>query len=572
MITSITGTKKKKTSAAVPELGRNVEENIVNPINVVVAPAPPTVEAAVFVDASRPDPKGVEEEEKSQDVSDIIANPVAPTPTVDMNKVDLDQVFFYIDSIKELDTKTKEYVKQSLDNYFAVPDIGAIVPFYEDVLNNDSIDKEMKDRLMKVVTYMVLSKAQDSENPEAPKGSELTGIYEELYKDVSSIKKFTDVVELVDYSRSENVKIEEFIKNRMMGSEGSAPEMSDAESVSSFFKYSSSLSEENVSVAGTESSEESKIFKGTSEAAFARFARGGLGMERGEKLSDYRTRVGLPRPKPKIVTMGDISEPDLGMMEESTIDGFESVTESSTQVDTQQSNTSVQDDQVVGQNVQFSGTGAQYHKIPITLFFGSADTPNWDLKLNNDIDSLNLGSDDCNAIMDGIISVSGPKILVYKRMSSTVQETKELLQLHFCLERKMAQGPRQPMANVPLKQLFNMYSSVSAPGAQPDPEQMLVEEGERVASGELEPAVPPSVEMPKNIAPLTPDEYERMWDNRKYNENGPSKPKEYYDVVRSFRPSIEQPKIGPGDMSDPVGLRVPNIYTIKFSEPDPCDD
>lgn len=97
------------------------------------------------------------------------------------------------------------------------------------------------------------------------------------------------------------------------------------------------------------------------------------------------------------------------------------------------------------------------HKIPITLFFGSVTKPQWDYELEKTIDGLDISSEDINSKIDALIALSGPKILVLKRVKDgSKQEFKEIMELHFSLERGMAKGSRFDKAVVPLSDLLKI--------------------------------------------------------------------------------------------------------------------
>ncbi len=261
-----------------------------------------------------------------------------------------------------------------------------------------------------------------------------------------------------------------------------------------------------------------------------------------------------------------------GLSEGSTVAG-EHLSEGSTVAGEQQIPAqNVVDGTLTGQAVQFSGKGAQYHKIPIMLFFNNIETPNWDLQLNNDIDSLNLSPEDCASIMDMIISVNGPKILVSQRQSSSVQETKEILQLHFCLERHLANGSRTAGGFVPLKQLFSLYGAANGMPTSATEPDLAPDSAPETMQGLQGPNLPPvaPVEGPK--AALAPEEYEKLWDNRKFNENGPSRPQLFYDVLNIPIASAPQDHFGASSVQrlDPVDTnRMPvNYFYLRRGDDD----
>ncbi len=102
------------------------------------------------------------------------------------------------------------------------------------------------------------------------------------------------------------------------------------------------------------------------------------------------------------------------------------------------------------------------HKIPILLFFGSTTKPDWDTELEKTIDEITITKEEINTIIDGIIAVNGDKIMVSSRLKDgDINEFKEIIELHFCLERNLAKGSRYAKASVPLSQLVSLASKVS---------------------------------------------------------------------------------------------------------------
>lgn len=98
----------------------------------------------------------------------------------------------------------------------------------------------------------------------------------------------------------------------------------------------------------------------------------------------------------------------------------------------------------------------KYHKEAILLYFGDLVRPDWDLELENNIFDSKIESKDRIQIMDGIISTNGPKIFVFNRVSDTLEELNEIVQLHFCLQRNMSRGYRTKNALVPISALNTM--------------------------------------------------------------------------------------------------------------------
>ncbi len=114
------------------------------------------------------------------------------------------------------------------------------------------------------------------------------------------------------------------------------------------------------------------------------------------------------------------------------------------------------------------------HPVPLALFFGDAHKPAWDVDLAKTIDSLTLSREEINQGIDGIIGVNGPKIMIPKRLrDGDHEEYKEVVELHFCLERHMSKGTRAPMAIIPLAKLealragLNQQSASSPPASGP---------------------------------------------------------------------------------------------------------
>ncbi len=108
------------------------------------------------------------------------------------------------------------------------------------------------------------------------------------------------------------------------------------------------------------------------------------------------------------------------------------------------------------------------HKVPILLFFGSSDRPNWDLTLQKLInDNEEIIKPTINSLIDSIIASNGPKILVSAReKDSDIEEFNEIVQLHFCLERNMHTGTRTASVTIPLK---NLLGGLGGQTSTPEP-------------------------------------------------------------------------------------------------------
>ena len=60
----------------------------------------------------------------------------------------------------------------------------------------------------------------------------------------------------------------------------------------------------------------------------------------------------------------------------------------------------------------YTGKGAIYHREAITVFFNSAEAPNWDEELNANIDRAHYTAKKASEIIKNIIFTEGPKMLV----------------------------------------------------------------------------------------------------------------------------------------------------------------
>jgi hypothetical protein len=111
------------------------------------------------------------------------------------------------------------------------------------------------------------------------------------------------------------------------------------------------------------------------------------------------------------------------------------------------------------------------HPVSLQLFFGSSTKPNWDLDLEKSIDELKLSTKEINEHIDMILAASGNKLLINKRkLSGSKQEFKEVVELHFCLERHMSKGTRANMAIIPVDKLLEMRNNLANAAGQTPPQ------------------------------------------------------------------------------------------------------
>lgn len=98
---------------------------------------------------------------------------------------------------------------------------------------------------------------------------------------------------------------------------------------------------------------------------------------------------------------------------------------------------------------------AKYHREAITVFFNSADNPEWDNELIYNIRNAGYTKEKALAVMKGIVFVEGHNILVDRIYSDgDVDELIEIMELHFSLRRNMSRGTRIPTAGISLDDLL----------------------------------------------------------------------------------------------------------------------
>ena len=169
--------------------------------------------------------------------------------------------------------------------------------------------------------------------------------------------------------------------------------------------------------------------------------------------------------------------------------------------------------------------------------------------------------------MDSILSANGSKILVQKRLSDTVQETKELLQLHFCIERSLHVGDRklQLMGSVPLKTLVGLLGGNSGgAGAPTDGTKNPQVVSTTVPTGA-------SVPVKKSDA-----EIEKMWFNTKFSHDGPRKPDLYWQIQETIKNQSKSDyrsigNVPANNLLDTFPKNNPNVH-INFVKPEECEE
>lgn len=131
----------------------------------------------------------------------------------------------------------------------------------------------------------------------------------------------------------------------------------------------------------------------------------------------------------------------------------------------------------------------KYHKEAILLYFGDDVRPDWDLELEKNIFDSKIEAKSRVQIMDGIISINGCRIFVFQRVSDTLEELNEIVQLHFCLQRNMSRGYRTKTALVPISALNTMSQMLGGtrPPQNPQNPQNL-QSGDNVEQDPLESA------------------------------------------------------------------------------------
>ena len=175
---------------------------------------------------------------------------------------------------------------------------------------------------------------------------------------------------------------------------------------------------------------------------------------------------------------------------------------------------------------------AVYHKAAITIFFNSAENPQWDTDLTKNILSSGISTQEANKIMQDIVDSEGPQILVSEvKSAGTTQELIEILQLHFSLHRQMSKGTRVPTVGIPLGALmsaFNTPATANTPTTD-------------TSSQPIAQAIQPEVPVNVNLA--------KAWEQR--NDwggglrSGPSSTKIHENVEQNTRIKIYN-EVGPG--------------------------
>lgn len=200
----------------------------------------------------------------------------------------------------------------------------------------------------------------------------------------------------------------------------------------------------------------------------------------------------------------------------------------------------------------------KFHKSQVILFLGNP--PVFDTDLDNNLDSLSLSKSEVNEMMDNVISASGQKILVSKRLSDgNKEELRVLLQLHFCVLRNLQRGPRQKMAMVPLSSLVDLAGSAKSNQlTQTQSQDPFVEAANMPTQPQLNTtssssvmqnsAVQKSVERKVQI-----DDTVNAYRKREYTKSGKVHTKFTEEAKHSIQSQNQLDIIGSSSSNDPLG-------------------
>lgn len=242
---------------------------------------------------------------------------------------------------------------------------------------------------------------------------------------------------------------------------------------------------------------------------------------------------------------------------------------------------------LTGQDVQYTGLTARFHKEAIAVFFDSADKPNWDDGLYNNIKNAKYSKAAAVITMRNIVKAEGPMILVSDVItgnskyseSDAIMELNEILQLHFSLHRNMSRGPRVTKVGISLNQLLGTFDAANVPadagtgapgGAGTD--TMTTGGDSSIAAGATLPSTvvtDTSIEEPLDgiflpVPPAAPDlssedttvDLATAWNNRKYGMGATSTGLRRLPVVPQMRldvPSASEFGTGSSASVDPSG-------------------
>ncbi|KAH9253740.1 hypothetical protein BASA81_008358 [Batrachochytrium salamandrivorans] len=136
----------------------------------------------------------------------------------------------------------------------------------------------------------------------------------------------------------------------------------------------------------------------------------------------------------------------------------------------------------------------RWHPKSLKMFFGSVSNPDWDPELVADIKSLEFTKDEIKWFSNTVVDEYGKKIFVEKRLSDTLEEMIELIQLQYCVMRNLNKGPRFRTATVKLSDLEKIKQAAAAsrqgpkivtapgepPGVAPTQPQIITGDGDPV--------------------------------------------------------------------------------------------
>ncbi len=106
---------------------------------------------------------------------------------------------------------------------------------------------------------------------------------------------------------------------------------------------------------------------------------------------------------------------------------------------------------------------AKYHLFPIKYYLGNDKNPLWDFELLNNVFDITMPMTKEEIIYgsDTIIKTYGSQLLIQKRLSDTLDEFHELIQLQFCVLRNLNRGTRTATATVPISSLAKFYNKLN---------------------------------------------------------------------------------------------------------------
>lgn len=217
----------------------------------------------------------------------------------------------------------------------------------------------------------------------------------------------------------------------------------------------------------------------------------------------------------------------------------------------------------------------KYHKAAVNEFFGSWENPDWDPMLSKSImGNYENGfyTKECLLkLMKQMISNQSTKVCDLEtnedsKMEDVLTEYAIISQIHFCVLRNLARGPRTKQALVPLKSLIDLHNMVSGTGTAPPIDPM----DETIDTTGMQPTpsqpAPPLEQNAQNIIKkdITIEKISETFRNRPYTRDGPLRTPLNYQMIKSFRTATNGVLVGPTNKLDLKGEY--NPYKVSAND------